>query len=212
MHSRSARVHHFDPDSGLATLEVRGDLPDLLDFDATLSEVAAKLADLDPETLSAHGVNPEGRGDTLQVRRTRAVGILADPARAQALLDIEPTPPEVADTEAPPQRPRRPRSRRPRRQVVLHVHLAEDALRGQEVVGRLERGSGTGVPVLEETVREWCGHPDTSVRVLPVLDQSDHRQLGAYEIPDRFKTDPPLDRPPDRWSGCHRLDPPPDDG
>ncbi|MGL5808774.1 MAG: DUF222 domain-containing protein [Nocardioides sp.] len=54
---------------GVASMEIRADLKDVLDFDATISRIASALADVgDP----AH---PED----LDVRRSRAVGILADP-------------------------------------------------------------------------------------------------------------------------------------
>ena len=50
-----------------------------------------------------------------------------------------------------------PRSRRVRpRQVVLHVHLSEQALRGHDPVARLERGDTL---VSAQQVRTWCGPP-----------------------------------------------------
>ncbi|HEX6149427.1 MAG TPA: hypothetical protein VFZ39_06635, partial [Nocardioides sp.] len=66
-------------DTGVADMSLRGDWKDLHDFDQALSRVAAALAHAD-ERAGRHT-------DSLDVRRSRAVGVLADPAGALALLD-----------------------------------------------------------------------------------------------------------------------------
>ena len=54
--------------------------------------------------------------------------------------------------------------------------------------GGLARVQEVPGPVTAEQVRLWCGNPDTHVTVQPVLDLADHIQVGAYEAPDRLKT------------------------
>ncbi|WP_134739757.1 HNH endonuclease signature motif containing protein [Nocardioides sp. 503] len=63
-------------------------------------------------------------------------------------------------------------------EVVVHVHEDLDG------VGRL---GNTRTPLLAETIREWCGRPDTRVIVKPVRDLSGHIHVAAYEIPDRLR-------------------------
>ncbi|WP_134738986.1 HNH endonuclease signature motif containing protein [Nocardioides sp. 503] len=62
--------------------------------------------------------------------------------------------------------------------VVVHVHEDLDG------VGRL---GNTRTPLLAETIREWCGRPDTRVIVKPVRDLAGHVHVAAYEIPDRLR-------------------------
>ncbi len=40
--------------------------------------------------------------------------------------------------------------------------------------------------VTVEQVRAWCGAPDTSVTVKPVIDLNEHVRVDAYEVPDRM--------------------------
>jgi hypothetical protein len=70
--------------TGIADLNARADWADLAAFDETVSAVAAKIAEQD----AADGLP----ADSLDVRRARALGVLADPARAQALLEGGPVP------------------------------------------------------------------------------------------------------------------------
>lgn len=141
------------PVAGKADLHVHGDWKDLRDFDQTLTRVAAALK-----------ATPEGEDESLDVRRAMAVGVLADPARAQALLNGGPAP-------------------APRKQTILFVHLGEAAIRGRDAVGRNET---TGRAVLEQQIRDWCGRTDTHLTVKPVIDLTDHAAVEAYEIPDRL--------------------------
>jgi len=146
--ARHATLHESTiNDAGIAEMTLRGDWADLHDFDGTLSEIAARL---------------DGT-DAFEVRRTLAVGVLADPARAAALL---------AGTPAPA----------PRRRVCLVVHLSADAVAGLDPVGRCET---TGVPVLEQQVRSWCGRTDTHLSVTPVIDLTEHVTVDRYEVGDR---------------------------
>lgn len=142
--------------TGLAELHARGDWKDLHDFEATVSRIAAALAEAD---------HPEPIG----VRRSRALGVLADPAAAQALLEGLPGP-------------------APTRRTVLYLHyssgeLSDRAMLGANPVGRNET---LNVPVLEQQVRAWCGRTDTHLTVTPVLDLRDHAVSTSYEVPDRL--------------------------
>ncbi|WP_104105645.1 HNH endonuclease signature motif containing protein [Nocardioides sp. 616] len=156
--ARYARLHEGSiNDSAIAEMSLRADWKDLHDFDRTLSDVAAALA-----TLDAAAGRP---ADSLDVRRARAVGVVADPAQALALLH---------GARAP----------KPRKQVRLVLHLTPDHVAGRDPVGR----NGTlGRAELEQTIREWCGRSDSHLRVLPVIDLADHTETDRYEIPLRTK-------------------------
>ncbi len=137
-------------DTGVADMTLRAAWKDLHDFDTALSEIAALL---EP-------------GESLDVRRSRAIGVLADPEAALALL---------RGTAAPS----------PRRHTGLMVHLTAEALAGLDPVGRCET---TARAVLEQQVREWCGRTDTHLTVTPVIDLADHTLTGAYEVRGRLRT------------------------
>ena len=155
--ARHATLHEGSINhTGVAEMTLRGDWKDLSDFDATLLEIATVLAEDDDTDSCA----------SLDVRRARAVGVLADPARAAALLA----------GDQPP---------KPRRRTTLVVHLSAEAVAGLDPVGRCET---TGRPVLAEQVRDWCGRSETHLSVLPVIDLADHVAVDAYEIPDRLRT------------------------
>ena len=78
-------------ETGVGDMSIRGDWKDLHDFSETLSEIAARLAAADAAQ--------DRPADSLDVRRSRAVGVLADPAAAAALLSRGPAP---APGVAPP--------------------------------------------------------------------------------------------------------------
>jgi hypothetical protein len=154
--------------NGVAHMEIRGDLADLYDFNESVAIIAAKLAEL-------------GDTDSLDVRRSKAVGLLADPQTALDLL-ATPKPAPPAEADAPPAPPARTK---PRKQIVLHVHLSESAIWGGDDVGRLERGDQ---PITESLIRSWCGRTDANLKVYPVRDLNDHHGVGQYEIPDRLSS------------------------
>jgi hypothetical protein len=159
--------------TGVADMTLRGDWKDLHDFDQALSRVAAALGALD-----------EQQGDfveSLDVRRARAVGVLADPGVAAALL---------AGREV-----------RPTKRLTLVVHVSQEALTGSDPVGRCET---LGRPVLVQQVRDWCGRPDTHVTVQPVIDLADHAQTEAYEVRDRLRTRADLLNPSCVFPWCTR--------
>jgi len=148
--------------TGTMHVEADLDIADALDLDTAVAAGAERRAAL-------------GSTESLDVRRARAVG---DLARAQLTLDLNP-PSAVGGHKT------RVRSR----QVVLHVHLSESAVRGGgDPVARLERGEAL---VSVEQVRSWCGHPDTQVVVKPVIDLTGctwsraGAGLDAETVPDR---------------------------
>lgn len=143
--------------TGVADLTARADWDDLAAFDETVSAVAAALAEQDAAA--------DLPTDSLDVRRSRALGVLADPGRAQALLDGRPAP-------------------SPTRRTRLNLHLTLDTMLRHGLLGRdghLDR------PLLAEAVRNWCGRPDRGLTVLPVLDLDDHARVEQYEITGRMR-------------------------
>jgi hypothetical protein len=151
---------HFDIDfdaAGIAgTCPVTGevDLADAIDLNYAVTAEAQAQADL-------------GSALTLDQRRAVAIGTIA----RRDLVLAYPQP----ETEKP---------RKKAREVVLHVHLAEAAIRGGgEGIGRVEN---TRTPVTVETIRAWCGHPDAKVTVKPVMDLAEHVHVEQYEVDGRI--------------------------
>ncbi len=144
--------------TGLADMSLRGDWKDLHDFDQALSRVAAALASAD-ERAGSHA-------DSLDVRRARAVGVLADPAGALALLEGRPAP-------------------APSKHTTLFLHISDLAVLGLDPVGRNETADRA---VLDQQIRDWCGRTDSYVSVQPVIDLNDHVRTDAYEVRGRFET------------------------
>src|SRR5262245_34209046 len=160
--ARHATLHEESlTETGVGDLTIRGDWKDLHDFSHTLSEIAARLLDED----AAEDRKP----DSLDVRRSRAVGVLADPEAAAALLARRPAP-------------------KPKRHTLLVLHLSHDAVKGHHMTGVVGRHETAGGPVLAQQVREWCGRTDTHLSVLPVLDLDQHHSVDRYEIPTRLDT------------------------
>lgn len=197
---RRVELHTDGTADGLAHIDITTDTLDALDFDSAVAAIAHRLGE-------------QGDTDPLDVRRAKAVGILADPEAALAILTDEPAEPsEVptaeesgtadpasAPTAAKPARPSRPA--RPRKQIVLHVHLSEAAITGSEPVGRLET---TRTPVLRETIREWAGRDDTFLTVVPTRDLNEHIAVEQYEIPDRLREQVEQINPTCAFPWCNR--------
>lgn len=130
--------------SGVADVHARLDLADALRLDATLTTMAARLGELDGDTSAL----------TVDQRRARALGMLADPAAAARLLGCE----DVAGGGVPVQT------------LELVVHL-----RRSDLVGSSTRRTG-GVwekfgPQTREALEELLSHAGTAqVRMRPVID------------------------------------------
>ena len=141
--------------NGVADMAIRGDWKDLYDFDRTLTRLAT--------ALGAHDTANDLPGESLDVRRSRAVGILADPAAALALLT-------ETDTPAPSKRT----------EVVLHI--TEANLVGLDPVARNDTRDRA---VLDQLVRDWCGRTDTHLTIQPVLDLAGHDETTVHQIKNR---------------------------
>jgi hypothetical protein len=100
-----------------------------------------------------------GCRDSLDVRRAHALGELA--------RGTDPTLPL------------------PGREVVLNVHVSDDAITDEDGT-HLARVENTRSFVSVDQVRTWCGAPGTTITVRPVLDLNEHLSGTAYETPDRL--------------------------
>jgi hypothetical protein len=131
------RYVSIDPTSinhgGIAAMDARADWADLAPFDEALSAVAEVLAH-----------QPEHERDSLDVRRSIALGILADPARAQALLE--------GDLDAKPTK---------LRDLVTTVHLTEANLLGLDPVATDAEQRAH----LDQVIRGWVGRHDIALTV-----------------------------------------------
>ena len=176
---RSFQVDHQQV-SFAGTSRVYGelDLADALDLDAAVSSGAEQLASL-------------GSTESLDVRRSQAVGELA---RRQLALEFS------VDTDDQPA-PRMPRARA--RTVVVYVHLSQAAVNRSDPVGRVENAGGVRL-VTADQVREWCGRPDATVVVKPVIDLTEHVSVDAYEVPDRLHERTGLRHPTCVFPWCTR--------
>ncbi len=158
--ARTARFVRKLPtdDPGVAYLSARVDTPDAIFFDAMVDRIADILAD---------------RGDTdlKDVRRAKAIGILATPARAQLMLA------EAAGQDGPV------RSTDPRLlpAACVYVHVAEETLLRGAGPARVE-----GVGALPATMLKYLlGH--TRVRLTPVIRPYADIAVDSYEIPDPIR-------------------------
>ncbi|CAM2859919.1 hypothetical protein SKPI104516_06735 [Skermania piniformis] len=145
--------------TGTVRIEGELDLLDAVDLNHALSDIAEDLAAC-------------GSTDSLDARRSTALGELARRQPGLPFDAPEPTPPAL--------------HRRTPRDIQLHVHISADQLTGTGgPLGRVDASSPT--PVSIDAIRAWCGNPDTNVTVRPVLDLAEHLQTDAYQIPDRLR-------------------------
>jgi len=139
-----ARYVTIDPatmnHTGIAAMEAKADWADLAPFDETLSAVAEILAQL-----------PEHEHDSLDARRSVALGVLADPVRAQALL--------AGDLDARPTRTR---------DLVATLDLGEGHLLGLDPV----MTDADQRAHLDQVIRAWAGRRDINLVVRPIRDHA----------------------------------------
>ena len=162
--------------TGIAEATVRAEWKDLHDFDTTLTHVA-------------HRLEPVHAGEPFAARRARALGVLADPARAAALLAGTPE----ADLPAS------------RYGIHLVVHTTTDTLTGANEVARLETPTGgAGRAVLAQQVATWCGQPGAQIKVTPVIDLTHPVTVDRYEVGNRLRTRMTLQHPTCVFPWCTR--------
>ena len=161
---RHAHVHtHQVSFEGTVWVEAEFYLADALDLDTALTVGAARLADL-------------GSAASLDVRRSDALGAMA---RHQLALDLDTSTDTGTDAPATP-------DRTPARQVVLHVHLSEQAITVPNEKLHLARVANTRSFVDADQVRTWCGVPGTTVTVKPVIGLAEHLHVDQYQVPERL--------------------------
>ncbi len=156
-----------------------------------------------------------GSQDSLDVRRAKALGYLS---RGDLTLDLpasdDPSPEAASPVEEARQRrleTTKPTSRP--RQVVLHIHLSEAALKGAPEVDpdtgklglHLARVENHHQTLTADAVREWLSVPGTQVVVKPVIDLHDQIAVDSYEIPDRISQRVRLKRPTCVFPHCTRT-------
>jgi len=144
-----------DTDHGYKKMFIRAAGPDVESFDALVDEVARALDLL-------------GDTDSIDVRRAKAIGIIASTQATQELFALAGAREDEADSAetTPDKASDRRRLERARAigSAVVYLHLSQDAVSGSFGVGRLE---GLG-PVTSTQVREFLGHRNVTVK--PVID------------------------------------------
>ena len=148
-----------------------------------------------------------GSTDSLDVRRAKAMGYLS---RGDLTLDV---PAASLVEEARQRRLETKKPTRNPRQVVLHIHLSEAALKGPPEVdpdtGRLglhlARVENHRQTLTADTIREWLAVPGTQITVKPVIDLHDQIAVDAYEIPDRISQRVKLKRTTCVFPHCTRT-------
>ena len=143
---------------GFKTMVVKATAGDVIFFVAMCDRIAECLA-------------ADGDTDPVDVRRSKAVGILAQPALALALLQRHATGDQATPTQSVAVDPDKLRPH-----ATLVVRLTEEALASGTGVA----ASNVGVLTVQQ-VRDLLGHCRVTVR--PVLDLREQLPVDAYEVP-----------------------------
>ncbi|QBX57342.1 HNH endonuclease [Nocardioides seonyuensis] len=163
------QLKHRDPREGGATSEIHavGDTLDLTRFHDVVRAEAEALGAL-------------GDGDTFEVRKAKALGVIAD-AQARldltTLLDEETTPEEQAAVR------RRLIERRDARvRLYLHASLADVAAGVPGAVGTVE---GLG-PVTLDQIKEWMGRARVTIQPVLHVASEDTWSVDRHDPPRRM--------------------------
>jgi hypothetical protein len=180
---------------GLKLIIARATAGDAIWFKATIDRIADIL-------------QLQGDTDTVEIRRSKAIGILAQPAQALHLLchhqhddwhgpaepadpDDEPAaedPQESLQITAPPFDPDKARPR-----AVVYLHLSGEALTAGTGLARVENVG----PVLLDRLHTLLGDHCT-ISLKPVIDlPAGHTPIDSYEIPARLREQVLLRTPAD---------------
>lgn len=158
--ARAARFVRKLPtdDPSVAYLSARVDTADAIFFDAMVDRIADILGE-------------RGDANTKDVRRAKAVGVLATPARAHLLLD------EAVGIESSV------RADDPRLlpETTVYVHVAEETLLTGHGPARVEDVGALAATMLAHLV----GH--TRIRITPVIRPHADVAVDSYEIPERIR-------------------------
>ncbi|GAB3786848.1 hypothetical protein GCM10027601_24610 [Nocardioides ungokensis] len=147
--------------AGTSWLDITGDTLDLTAFNGLVCDHAAALKAL-------------GDTDDLEVRKAKALGVIA---AQQAQLDL--TTLVGSDTEVTPSVPQ---PRRPKTRFYLHLNLADLATHGSGTPGDLSAGTVERLGAATITlIKEWVGH--SQVTVQPVLDLARTDAVDGHEPP-----------------------------
>jgi hypothetical protein len=179
---------------GTRAIHIEADALDAAAFDTTIGDLADALARF-------------GDTDTLDVRRAKSVGTIADPQAALDLLTGQGRPGTEAqhgcradqpgsDAGGQPGSPWK-KGRRPR--VALYVHLHQDAIETGTGVGRVE---GLGAATAAK-IRDWVGRAD--VRITGVLDLDSRAAVDGHEVPDAMRETVYLRNPCCPFPWCPNL-------
>ena len=165
--ARTARFVRKLPtdDPMVAYLSARVDTADAIFFDAMIDRIADILG-------------TGGDTDTKDIRRAKAVGILATPARAQLMLTEARAWAEPDDAHRPTITSTDPRLLP---EACIYVHVAEETLLHGSGTARVE---GIG-PLAATMLGYLLGH--TRVRATPVIRPYADIATDAYEIPDPIR-------------------------
>jgi len=173
---RAAEQRYFTIDhdqvSFAGTSRIHGelDLADALDLEDAVRAGAEQLKAL-------------GSTDDLDVRRAAAVGMLA---RGEQALPLEPAV-STDRSQAHCSTTHDHGTAGERRQVVLFVHLSQDAITSGDPDAPVRVENGPGHLLTAGQVAEWCGRPDTAkVIVKPVIDLNQPLRCNSYEPSPRL--------------------------
>jgi hypothetical protein len=140
---------------------------------ATAGEVIYLVAVID---RLAEILGLQGDEDTVEVRRSKALGILAIPERVLELFawadQVKDHPDPARDPAVAPQP-----SSAPRPPATIYVHVSAEAITAGFGVARIEEVG----PVALAAIRELLGHH--SVTIKPVVDLTASASVDRYEIP-----------------------------
>ena len=149
--------------AGTSQLEVTGDTLDLTTFHDLVCEQAAQLKAL-------------GDTDTLEVRKAKAVGVIAN---RQAALDLT----TLLDGQSPDRAGRMPSP--PAAKTKLYLHMSLTDLLGLDSSGGSD-GTGFGTverfgPATIARIKDWAGR--SRVTIQPVLDMTRTDAVDAHDPP-----------------------------
>jgi hypothetical protein len=164
---------------GTCSIHIEADALDAQSFDQAIGRIAESLGTL-------------GDSDSIDQRRAKAVGVIAD---RQGTLDLLADPEHGGTADATIRATKS--SRRP--QVVLYVHLHADAVAGGTGIARVEQLG----PATLALVRQWLQRSDITLK--PVVDLNSQIAVDTYETPDRLREQVLLRTPCCPFPWCNNL-------